>query len=87
MPRGDARLRAPGGKMNLIGPRVAERRETLSMTQDVLCAKTAHVTAGAWAPAWQDISRIENGSRIVADTEVVALAGALLCSPCWLLTG
>ena len=87
MPRGDPRLRTSDGKMNAIGVRVADRRSTLQMTQDVLCARTADLTGGAWAPAWQDISRIENGARIVTDTEVLALSSALQCSPCWLLTG
>ena len=87
MPRGGLRLRTADGKMNNVGPRVRDRRHVLSLEQDGLCARIAHETNGGWNPAWQDVSRIENGARMVTDLEVVALAKALGCSPCWLLTG
>ena len=87
MPRGGIRLRTAEGKMNQIGPRVRERRHELQIGQDELCARIARVTEGAWVPAWQDISRIEHGARLVTDLEILALAQALECSPCWLLTG
>jgi hypothetical protein len=54
--------------------------------QDELCARIASVTGGEWSPGWQDISRIENGARIVSDLEIIAIAHALECDPCWLLT-
>jgi len=73
--------------LNQIAQRVAERRHTLQLQQDELCARLAQVTNGAWNPAWQDISRIEHGTRLVTDLELLALAQALECSPCWLLTG
>jgi len=57
------------------------------MEQDELCARLAAVTEGEWAPGWQDISRLENGARMVSDLEVVALAQALDCGACWLLVG
>ena len=87
MPRGGMRLRTSEGKMNQVGPRIGERRHELRMAQDELCARIARVTNGTWVPAWQDISRIENGARLVSDVEILALADALGCSPCWLLVG
>ena len=73
--------------MNLVGPRVQERRSALAIQQDELCARIANQTKGLWNPGWQDISRIENGSRLVSDVEVTVLSEALECSACWLLTG
>lgn len=87
MPRGGKRLRTESGQMNDIGARVRERRHYLRLQQDELCARIATQTNGAWNPAWQDISRIENGARTVIDLEVLALAQALECSPIWLLLG
>ena len=87
MPRGGLRLRTSAGRMNKVGPRVSERRHALRLEQDGLCARIARVTNGGWNPAWQDMSRIENGFRTVTDLEVTALAEALECSPCWLLVG
>ena len=87
MPRGGPRLRTANGKMNEVGPRVTDRRHALHLEQDELCARIARFTNGGWNPAWQDISRVENGARTVTDLEVLALAEALECSPCWLLVG
>lgn len=87
MPRGGARLRTHDAKLNQIAERVGARRHALHLTQDALGAQIAQVTNSAWNPAWQDISRIEHGTRIVTDVELLALAQALDCSPCWLLTG
>lgn len=87
MPRGGARLRTENGMMNLTGLRVRGRRQELGLEQDDLCARIAMVTNGRWNPAWQDLSRIENGARTVIDTEILALAAALECNPGWLLTG
>ena len=87
MPRGGPRLRTPDRKLNQVGPRVAERRQALQLEQDELCARLAMRTDGEWNPGWQDLSRIENGARIVSDLEVLVLAQALECSACWLLVG
>lgn len=87
MPRGGFRLRTEEGKINQIGPRVQSRRLELKLKQDEVCAKLAAQTRGSWNPAWQDISRIENGARIVTDLEVLALAKALGCEASWLLQG
>lgn len=87
MPRGSPRLRTPDGKVNQVGARVRIARELLGITQDALCARLARHTGGTWNPGWQDISRIENGARIVSDLEVFALAAALEQKPAWLLTG
>jgi len=87
MPRGGVRLRTEEGKINQIGPRVQSRRLELKLKQDEVCAKLAAQTHGFWNPAWQDISRIENGARIVTDLEMLALAKALNCEASWLLEG
>lgn len=87
MPRGGPRLRTSDRKLNQIGARVQERRRELQLEQDALCARIALATEGEWNPAWQDLSRIENGARMVSDLEVLALALALNCDAGWLLTG
>lgn len=58
--------------MNQIGERVQLRRDVLHDTQDALCAR---------------IATVAHGARIVTDLELLALAQALDCSPCWLLLG
>jgi transcriptional regulator with XRE-family HTH domain len=87
MPRGGPRLRTPDRKLNQVGPRVAERRQALQLEQDEVCARLALRTDGEWNPGWQDLSRIENGARMVSDLEILVLAQALECSACWLLAG
>lgn len=87
MPRGSPRLRTSEGKLNQIGPRVQQQRERLVLTQDALCARLAQATTGGWNPGWQDISRIENGARLVSDLEIMLLASVLECSATWLFSG
>lgn len=87
MPYSGPRLRTPDGKANDIGPRVAARRAEVGLKQDEMCARIAYATAGRWSPGWQDISRIENGARLVTDIEIKVLAEALECSAAWLLVG
>ncbi len=87
MPRGAPRLRTTDGKMNQIGERVHDRRRDLKVTQDMLCARLADATDGQWVADRRDIFRIEDGRRSVHDLELLALAQALECSACWLLTG
>lgn len=87
MPQGGPRLRAEDGKLNQVGGRVRSRRTELKMQQRSLLGRLAFVTGGGWNPTPQEVLRIENGTRIVTDTEVLALALALECDPCWLLTG
>lgn len=87
MPRGSPRLRTTDNKVNQIGPRMRTRRREMRLTQDAMCGRIAAETGGMWNPAWQDISRIENGTRIVSDLEILALAHALACDACWLLLG
>jgi len=71
--------------MNAVGSRVRERRRQLGLEQDELCARVADATGGSWNPAWQDVSRIENGASTVTDLEVIALAAALDCTALSLL--
>jgi len=87
MPRGSPRLRTPDGKINAIGKRVRAAREHTGLTQDALCARLANQAGSTWNPGWQDVSRIENGGRMVSDLELFALAAALNRHPAWLLTG
>ncbi len=87
MPRGAPKLRAEDGRKNQVGERVRQRRLELELTQDALNGRLAHLTNGRWNPSMQEILHIENGTRIVSDVEVVALARALECEACWLLTG
>jgi transcriptional regulator with XRE-family HTH domain len=86
MPQGGPRLRAKDGKLNRVGGRVRQRRKELKMQQKSLLGRLADVTDGGWNPTPQEVLRIENGTRIVTDTEVFALAQALECDPCRLLT-
>jgi transcriptional regulator with XRE-family HTH domain len=87
MPRGTPRLRTQDKRLNIAGERIRQRRRELDLRQDQLCARVAATTSGEWSPGWQDLSRIENGSRIVSDVEVLALAQALESDACWLLLG
>ena len=87
MPRGSPRIRTPEGKLNQIAERVRQRRAELRLTQDALCARLATATDGAWIADRRDIFRIEDGRRSVHDLEVIALAQALECTACWLLSG
>lgn len=87
MASGAQRLRTADGRLNQIYSRVQERRRTLNLTQDALCARLALATDGAWNPDRMEIYRIEAGIRIVSDLELLSLAEALTCEPAWLLLG
>lgn len=87
MPRGAPKLRAEDGRKNQVGERVRQRRMELELTQDALNGRLAHQSGGRWNPSMQEILHIENGTRIVSDVEIIALAHALDCSACWLLLG
>lgn len=87
MPRGFPRLRTVDGGLNRIGGRVAERRATLGLGQDELCARLAATTGGAWVADRRDIYRIERSRRTVTDLELLALALALHSDAIWLLFG
>ncbi len=85
MARGTPRLRTAEGKVNQIAARVRQRREHLKLTQDALCARLAAITEGGWIADRMEIYRIEIGTRIVSDLELLALAASLECDPVWLL--
>lgn len=87
MPLGGARLRTPEGRVNQCGLRVRERRRELRLKQDALCARIATATEGEWNPDRLEVLRIEQGTRTVTDVELLALARALNCHFCWLLSG
>ncbi len=90
MPRGSPRITKDSRK-NQVGIRVRQRRIELGLTQDALCARLATVTDALMDSMWiaddQEISKIENGTRTATDLEVIVLAQALECNPCWLLIG
>src|SRR5579859_2983895 len=87
MARGAPRLRTPDGKVNQIAVRVRQRRSLLKLTQDALCARLAVATDGGWNADRMEIYRIEAGTRIVSDLELLALAHSLECDPVWLFLG
>ena len=87
MPRGAKRVRTPDGKLNQVGERVRERRKALKLTRDALMARLSHFSEGGWLGDVADVYRIERGQRSVHDIELVFLAKALECDPCWLLLG
>jgi hypothetical protein len=82
-----SRLKFADNKMNVVGTRVKLLRQQLNVKQDGLCARIADVSGGAWVPSWRDIQRIELGSRIVSDYEVLALSAALGTEVIYLLGG
>jgi len=63
--------------MNLVGERVKAIRRMDGLSQDQLCGRISSITRGLWGPTADDIYRIEAGSRIVSDLEMVAIAAAL----------
>jgi transcriptional regulator with XRE-family HTH domain len=72
------------GRRNISGERVRMKRLSMRLSQAALAAKVQ--TEGVVLE--QDaISRIELGTRMVQDYELLALAKALGVTPEWLLTG
>ena len=86
MARGAPRLRS-GERMNLAGERVRQRRDELKLTRMDLAGRLADHTDAVWNPAFPEIRRIELGTRLISDLEILALSLALKCEPEWLLTG
>jgi transcriptional regulator with XRE-family HTH domain len=90
LPRGLKRVTVQG-KRNQIGERMRERRKALRLTFRGLGGRVAAASDGlfddAWVPDDQELARIEKGRRVCSDLELVALARALECEPCWLLVG
>lgn len=70
------------GRRNICGDRIREARQRARLSQSDLCC--ALQLAGVTVER-DVISRIENGSRFVADFEVVAVAEILDVSVDWLL--
>ena len=70
------------GRRNICGDRIREARQRARLSQSDLCR--ALQLAGVTVER-DVISRIENGSRFVADFEVVAVAEILAVSVDWLL--
>lgn len=70
------------GKRNISGDRIREDRLRARLSQSELCQKLQ--LAGVVIER-DSVSRIENGSRFVADFEVVTIAEVLGVSVEWLL--
>lgn len=70
------------GKKNCCGGRVCEARRKMNISQTDLAARLQ--IAGVIMER-DSISRMESGTRFVADYEVAALSKLLNVSPAWLL--
>lgn len=70
-----------GGKKNICGDRIREARVVQRMSQSELAAKMQI------AIERDSISRIENGTRFVADYELKIFAEVLNVDIVWLLAG
>ena len=66
-----ARLYAPDGKKNLIGPRVRELRRARGLSQEQLMAQLQILGMDSERGV---VKRIENGTRFVSDVELCLLA-------------
>ena len=66
-----ARLYAPDGKKNLIGPRVRELRRAKGLSQEQMAAQLQLLGMDSERGV---VKRIENGSRFVTDLELCLLA-------------
>ena len=69
-------------KANLCGRQVRRLRVDLGLSQEQLAAR---LQVAGLALEQKAVSRIETGSRVVADFELMALAAALNTSPLALL--
>ncbi len=72
-----------GGKKNICGDRIREARVVQRMSQSELAAK---MQIAGIAIERDSISRIENGTRFVADYELKLFAKVLNVDVVWLLT-
>lgn len=70
------------GKKNCCGKRVREARRKMDISQTDLAARLQ--VAGVILER-DSVSRMESGTRFVADYEVAALCTILNVSPAWLL--
>lgn len=73
-----------GGKKNICGDRIRETRVFQRMSQSELAAK---MQIAGIAIERDSISRIENGTRFVADYELKLFAKVLNVDVVWLLEG
>ncbi len=73
-----------GGKKNICGDRIREARVVQRMSQSELAAK---MQIAGIAIERDSISRIQNGTRFVADYELKIFAEVLNVDIVWLLAG
>lgn len=71
-----------GGKKNVAGERIHQRRTTLRLSQADLSARMQ--TQGVEIE-WEAISKIETGDRFIADYELMTFADVLGVSMEWLV--
>ena len=71
------------GRKNICGERIREARQMLRMTQSDLAAKLQLEGANIERDS---VSRIESGTRFVADYELLILSRILKVDLLWLLT-
>jgi hypothetical protein len=83
MPRA-ARLKTQDEKMNLIGPRVKQRRIDLELSRDIVCARIQISTNNRWEIDNRDLWKIEAQRRACTDVEMVEIARALEVEAGWL---
>ncbi len=71
---------------NIIGQRIKILRATQTphLSQADLLA---HIHLQGWQLSQSTLSKIENGKRLVSDSELIILSKALNVSLMWLLTG
>ncbi|MBE6620543.1 MAG: helix-turn-helix transcriptional regulator [Ruminococcaceae bacterium] len=70
------------GKKNICGKRVKEARKRLKLSQADLAAR---LQVNGIVIERDSVSRIEIGTRFVADYEIVAIAKCLQVTTSWLL--
>lgn len=70
------------GKKNICGDRVREARQKMKLTQADLAAQ---LQIQGIIMERDSVSRIEIGTRFVADYELLILSKCLKVSPAWLL--
>ena len=70
------------GRRNLAGERIRQRRQSLGLSQEQLAAR---LQLRGLELGQKAVSRMETGSRVIPDYELLWLAQALETTTAWLL--
>ena len=70
------------GRCNLAGGRIRQRRQSLGLSQEQLAAR---LQLRGLELGQKAVSRMETGSRVIPDYELLWLAQALETTTAWLL--